>query len=182
MERAIEATTTVRAAYARAREVLVDDPGSVLSETCSAEDRRSRRFLTQLAINIGGGASVHQEVEIHLGEPSAEEGFTMPVSWRATGHEALSPTFEGALTASADRSGTLLSLAGAYRIPLGAVGRLGDKVAGRKLTRASLAALLEGVARRLDGEVDRRIGSAPAHPAPYPIEVTESVGSENYMG
>ena len=58
MERAIEATTTVSAAHARARTILMDDPGAVLCETCSAEDRRAWRFLAQLAVDIGGGASV----------------------------------------------------------------------------------------------------------------------------
>ena len=182
MERAIEATTTVRAAHARAREILIDDPGSVLCEACSAEDRRDRQFRAQLAVDIGGGTSVHQEVEIHLGAPSPDGGLTLPVTWRATGHEALYPTFEGALTASPDPAGTLLSLSGTYRLPLGALGRFGDTVAGRKLIRGSLAAFLEGVARRLDAEVDRRIGSVPEHPAPHQIHVTDRVGSENYVG
>ena len=182
MERAIEASTTVRAAHARAREILIDDPGSVLCETCSAEDRRARRFRAQLAVDIGGGASVHQEVEIHLGAPGPDGGLTLPVSWRAIGHEGLYPTFEGALTASPDRAGTLLSLSGMYHLPLGTLGRFGDAVAGRKLARGSLAAFLEGVARRLDAAVDQRIGSSPEYPAPYPIAVTDRVGSENFVG
>lgn len=137
MERTIEATTTVRGAHARVRGVLVDDPGSVLCETCSEKQRRARRFLTQLAVEIGGGASVHQEVEIHLGAPGPEAGFTVPVSWKATGHESLYPTFDGALQASPDRSGTRLTLKGTYHLPLGTLGRVGDKVAGRKLAHWS---------------------------------------------
>ena len=166
MERAIEATTTVSAAHARAREILMDDPGAVLCETCSAEDRRARRFLAQLAVDIGGGASVHQEVEIRLGAPGPDAGLTLPLTWRATGHAALYPTFEGVLAASPHRVGTRLTLTGRYRLPLGAFGRFGDAVAGHKLASASLTAFLDGVARRLEDEVDRRIGSVPKHRAP----------------
>jgi hypothetical protein len=182
MEQAIEATTTVSAAYARAREILIDDPGAVLSESSSPEDRRARRFLAQLAVDLGGGASVHQEVEIRLGAPGPDTGLTLPLSWRATGHAALYPTFEGALAASPHRVGTRLTLTGRYRLPLGAFGRFGDAVAGRKLARASLAAFLDGVARRLDDEIDQRIGSVPKHRAPYSIAVTDRMESENYIG
>ena len=58
----------------------------------------------------------------------------------------------------------------------------GDAVAGHKLARASLTAFLDGVARRLEDEVDRRIGSVPKHRAPDPIAVTDRLESENHIG
>ena len=42
MERSIEASTTIRVAFARAREVLLDEPGSVFSEAHTVEDRREQ--------------------------------------------------------------------------------------------------------------------------------------------
>lgn len=184
VERSIEASTTLRAAFARVRDVLLDDPGPVLCETCSPDDRRARRFRTQLGAPLRGGTSLRQEVELHLGAPRSVDGggIALPMTWRATGHDRLFPTFEGELEASPDRSGTLLRLHGTYTVPLGALGRFGDGVAGRQLARRSLSALVSDLARRLDTQIDRLLKVVPGDLSPHRVAVNERVGPENYVG
>lgn len=183
MERSIEASSTLRASPARVRQVLLDDPGSVLGDTCSPEERRARRFRAQLGAAFRGGTSVHQEVDLQLGAPRPVDGggVALALTWRATGHHRLVPTFRGELRASPDRAGTLLSLHGTYTVPLGPIGRFGEAVAWRRMARRSLSAFVADVARRLDSEVDRRLEVMPSHQA-HAVVVHEHIGSEHYVG
>jgi hypothetical protein len=67
MERPIEASRPIGAAFAAARDVLLDDPDAVLSEAHSVAERRGTRFRIALSVDLGAGASVHQEVVLRLG-------------------------------------------------------------------------------------------------------------------
>lgn len=178
MERTIEAIVTVPVAPGRARAVLLDDPGTVLAERRSDEQRRTRTFLTELAVGVGGGTALRQEVRMHAGLPNAVgEGVVMPLEWRATGHEALLPAFHGDLELSPRPTGTQLRLIGEYQVPLGVVGRFADGLAGRRVGRRSISAFLEGVARRLDDQV-RRAASQPQRLVRYDVVVRETTPSE----
>jgi len=57
MERDIEASTKRRALLDRARDVIVADPGCVVADVCSPEDRNQRCFHTILGVEgtAGGG-------------------------------------------------------------------------------------------------------------------------------
>lgn len=66
-------------------------------------------------------------------------------------------------------------------MPLGPAGRVGERLAGKKLAHQSLIAFLEQSARRLGAEVARRFDAEGWHPAPYPVSVRET-GPENYIG
>lgn len=182
MKRDIEASTNIRAPIERAHDVLIADPGCVVAERCSPEERQERRFHTTLRVEIGAGGGLHQEVVIELGPiRSTDDTVAVSLRWHAAGRDRLFPTFEGELEASRDSPGSCLELHGTYTVPLGPLGRFGDGIAGRRLARRSLSALLEQAARRLDAEVDRRMDSVAWHPAPYPVTLRE-VGSENYIG
>ena len=182
MKRDIEASTKVRAPIERAHDVIIADPGCVVVERCSAEERRERRFHTSLGVEVGAGGGLHQEVVIELGPVrSSDDAVAVPVHWHAAGRDRLFPTFEGELEASRDDPGSCLTLRGTYTVPLGPLGRFGDGIVGRRLARQSLSAFLEQAARRLDTEVDRRMDSVSWHPAPYPVALRE-LGSENYIG
>ena len=166
MERTIEATTVVPAVPARVAAVLADDPGAVLASARTPEERRAGRFRTRLSVDLGGGTRLQQEVEIEVGPAvrAGEGGVALPVAWHSVAHDRLLPSFRGELGAVPDRGGTALRLAGTYVVPLGALGRFGDGVLGRRLARRSVVAFLEDAGRRLDAEVDRRI-SGPAVPS-----------------
>ena len=110
-----------------------------------------------LGVDLGSGTSVHQEVLVHLGvAQTTETGLVVPVAWQATGRKRLFPTFTGELEASEADDGTRLRLHGTYTVPLGVIGRVGNGVVGWRLACRSLDALLAGLGRQLEVEVDRR--------------------------
>lgn len=181
MERSIEASTTIRVAFARVRKVLLDHPAEVLSEAHTVEDTLEQRFRMDLGVDLGAGASVHQEVTLQLGMPrSVESRLVLPMAWQATGREQMLPTFKGELEASDAPSGTRLRLNGTYTMPLGLVGKFGDGLIWRRLARRSLGALVERIARRLEDEVHRRI-SVDRH-EPDTVARRTHEHSEIYVG
>lgn len=187
MEREIEATTELRAPLARVLEVLRDDPGTVIAEEVSADERSRRAFHTTVEVQAESGAALRHEVAVDVGPVSrADDGVLhVPLSWHPTGHERLLPTFDGELVAEGDGgTRTGLALRGVYRVPLGLVGRFGDSLVGRRIARRSVSDLLGTFAGRLDAEVDRRTEARPVayRPAPYPVDLREAPHSENYIG
>ena len=158
MERSVEASTTIGAAEARVRQVLLDDAGVMFRETHAVDGSRGRQVGTELSVDLGAGASVRQRVTVHLGAPrSTGSGLVLPLSWKAAGHDALLPTFDGELVVSRAGAGANLRLRGTYTVPLGALGRVGDRVVGGRIARRSLAELVERLAAGLEGEVERRV-------------------------
>jgi hypothetical protein len=183
MERPIEASRPIGAAFAAARDVLLDDPDAVLSEAQSVAERRGTRFRIALSVDLGAGGSVHQEVVLGLGVARpAETTFVVPVAWHAVGREWLFPAFTGELGVSQEGTGSSLRLSGAYTVPLGVVGRFGDGIVGRRLARRSLEALLDRLAERLESEVERRRESAVWSQPPDPTAPSEWNHSEIYIG
>lgn len=185
MDRSIEAVTTLRAPVSRIEEVVRDDPGRVLVDAVSTDDRAARTFATVIGPRSGEGTVVQQEVLVEFGVVGARDGvFVVPFSWRPSGHERLLPTFDGQLSAVGDGCGrTRLTLEGNYHLPLGIVGRFGDSIAGRRLARQTVSALLEEIAVRIDREVDGR-GSVAHGPLPprYPVDLREGPRSEYHIG
>jgi hypothetical protein len=172
MHRTIEATGSSRVAFGRAEKVLLDDPGAVFGDARSIEGKRDRRFHTDLSVDIGAGASVHQMVDVQLGVPKpVAGGFVFAVQWEATGRELLLPTFRGELALLAGAPGVRLRLHGTYSVPLGAVGKFGDGVIGHRLARRSLVSVLDRLTRRLESEVRRRSGSTRWAPELQPVDL-----------
>lgn len=181
MKRHIEATATLRAPTERAADVIRTDPGSVFAERCSAEDRKARRFHTSLHVDVDGGG-LHQEIVVESGLPDAtEDHVVLPVRWRPTTHARLFPTFDGALELHGDGLHTRVVLRGSYSVPLGVAGRVGDRVGGYRAAHQSLTSFIQEVARRLDGEVDRRMESVSFRPASYHLDLREA-GPESSKG
>ncbi|HET6771900.1 MAG TPA: hypothetical protein VFH36_01240 [Acidimicrobiales bacterium] len=192
MKRDVEASTTIQIPIEQATEVLVDDLRRIVADPANgdrpdpghagdghADGEWADRVTSTLVVGLGTGKSVSKEVEVEVGNASRGDGVTtVPLHWHASGRDRLFPSFDGALEASAEALGaSLLTVRGTYTVPLGPVGRFGDGVIGRRLARQSLAAFVEGVARRLDGEAHRRAAAVSWHPAPYPVTVRESAAS-----
>jgi hypothetical protein len=183
MERPVEAFTTIGVAFARARQVLQTDPGAVFTDTYTTEERRARRFQSDVSLALSAGASMHQEVTIQLGiAHSTEPAYVQPLTWHANGHERFLPAFDGALEISEAREGTGLRLVGSYTVPLGVAGRFGDGVIGQRLARRSLEMLVEWFGRRLENEVLRRLETADGHVRRLPTPVGDYEHSELYVG
>ncbi|MEJ7844924.1 MAG: hypothetical protein WKF93_04720 [Acidimicrobiales bacterium] len=176
MERTIEATIDLHATPDRATAVLIDDPATVLADGPTAGDRRAHYVRTVLSLDVGSGASLEQEVEVEFDAPRRsvdDDGVVMALRWHATGHERLLPTFSGALSVTPATKGSHLALSGHYRVPLGAAGRFGDGLAGRRIARQTLETFVAEMGGRLDAAVVRRIDATPHHPAPYPVSLLE---------
>jgi hypothetical protein len=183
MERSIEASTIVGVAFARARQVLLDDPAVVFSELHTGRDSAVQTCRPELSVDLGAGASVHQEVTLEHGVPRpTDTGLVLPVTWHATGRERLLPTFRGELEVSDAGPGTCLRLTGIYTVPLGVVGRFGDGVLGRRLARGSLGALVTRLAGGLEAEVERRPDSVGRSRDPIPLAVQITEHPEIYVG
>lgn len=184
MQRAIEASTAIRAPLVRASEVLDDDPARLFSHHIGPEQRRAREVPTELVTAVGSGAALQEDVVVRLGAMTrTDTSATIPLSWKPAGHERLLPDFDGELVVDVDPDGnTHLVVRGSYHVPLGPVGGFGDALVGRRLARRSVATLVEEMAARLDAEVDRRSETVPWRPAPYPVDLRESPGSENFLG
>jgi hypothetical protein len=158
----VDLSRPARAEFARLRDVLLEDPAAVFSEAQTVAARHATRIRLALSVDLGAGASVHQEVVLRLGVAQpAEIGFVVPVAWRAVGRGWLFPAFIGELAVSKACTDSSLRLSGTYTVPLGVVGRLGDRVVGWRFARRSLEAFLDRLAERLETEVERRRQSAP---------------------
>ena len=183
MERGIQASTTVEVDYRRVRDVMAEDPGGVVSDDVTPEDRLARCFRSELGVVLGAGGAVHRAVDVEIGTVhDADEATVLPLHWQARGRERLFPVFDGRMTATpAGEGATRLVVAGTYVVPLGPVGRFGDGLIGRRIARQSLTAFLEDAARRIDTEVNRRSSSVSGHPAPYPVSLHEA-SAEPHMG
>jgi hypothetical protein len=194
VKRDIEASTTIQIPIEQATEVLVDDLRRILADPANgdrpdaghagdrhADGERSDHLTSMLVVGLGASGSVSKEVEVDVGNASSGDGVTtVPLHWHTSGRDRLFPSFDGVLEASAEALGaSLLTVRGTYTVPLGPVGRFGDGVIGRRLARQSLAAFVEGLARRLDGEAHRRAAAVSWHPAPYPVTVRESAASSS---
>jgi hypothetical protein len=165
MEHEIDGSAKVRAAVGRVREVIIDDLGAVLSESCSEEQRRSRRFVCDLTVEFGSGTSLHQEVVVQAGALQlVDDVLLVPIQLHANGRERLFPIFEGHLGVSAERPGTRIRLTGRYTVPLGRLGHAGEGVlGGHRIATESLAHYVKEIARRVDAEVNRRVTSGSHH-------------------
>lgn len=185
MERAIEASTAIRAPLGRATDVLGDDPARLFSDRIGPEQRRAREVPIELDMSVGSGAALEQDVVVRLGPmTSSATAATLSVAWKPSGHEYLLPDFDGELAVEVDDYGrTALVLRGSYHVPLGAVGGFGDAVVGRRVARRSIVKLVEQMAWRLDAEVDRRTEAVSWRPAPYPVDLRETPSpSEKPLG
>ena len=157
-----EASTTVQVHVAKVCSILLHDPSAVFGYADDVEQlRESRVFRTELSLDLGAGASVHQKVTLQQGLPqSGERGLVLPLTWQATGHERLLPTFDGELEIAESTPGrTTLRLIGTYTVPLGLVGSVANSAVGRRLARRSLGALVERFRHRIECEAGRRLDS-----------------------
>jgi hypothetical protein len=182
MERTVEAVTRLEASPEPIIEALSADPAGVLGGTPVPGEET---FLTQIAVELAGGASLAVEVNVTFGRLSDEGGVgRFGLSWQASEHEAVFPAFGGDLEVHPDGTGTILRLTGHYRPPLGAMGAFGDGLVGHRVARRALQSFLDAVTTRLHTALAAELVAAAtaAGRASGSAREGQGAGSELYLG
>ena len=157
MNRWVAARTPLVASFEHAMDVLVDDARHILP---GARPDGGGALLEVTVPGPGGGDAVGQEVEVSLGASCAADGEAwVPIRWVPVTHTRLLPSFDGVVEVVAVDGGAELAISGTYGIPLGAVGRFGDGLLGRRVAQQSLRVL----AARMAGEIDRHVARRLDH-------------------
>lgn len=154
MGKAIDTRTTVRTPVELARRALDDHVVEVFQGRHRAGQPR-RSFDMSVAVDLGHGTVVAQAVTMHAGRVRDRDdgGVAMHVRWEPQRAHLL-PSFEGELRVLPADGRRTLELDGAYEIPLGGLGRLGDAAAGHVVAQRSLDRLVVGLGHHLDRVVD----------------------------
>jgi hypothetical protein len=128
-------------------------------------DEIVRSPLEELRFEIGGGA-ITRRVEAAVGPlDSRPASLQVPLQWKAAEHPNLFPVMDGELHVSdADGNHVELRLTGEYRSPMGALGAVGDALAGRRVAENSLRGFLAAVAERLEAKLVEHAGRAGVEP------------------
>jgi hypothetical protein len=173
MARTIDVSTPLQVSRELALVVFRTEPRRVVADSGASDPTASPRADLRLDVQAGG---VHQQVDVELGALREAEGEVwMPIRWTPVGGERLLPTFVGVLELRDDEGDhAVLALHGEYDAPLGAVGRFGDAVLGRRVAQRSLSDLVARMAERVD---DIAKGTHPSdgwRPAAYPVSLRES--------
>jgi len=105
------------------------------------------------------GIDVSRAVKIKFGGLVTEEEMArMGLHWEAGRHPQLFPVLDGILSLAPIVSGrrhvTQVGLVGRYRPPFGALGGIGDRMAGEEVAAESVARFVDDVARRLEAQAD----------------------------
>ena len=174
MEHAIEASVHVAEPLRHVRAALTRDVGFLVAGETTADPQGRDRFESSLAVEIGSGTQVQQAIVGELGPMAwADDALVVPVQWQPASHAHVLPAFAGEFELTAEPPGTRVLLRGAYTVPLGPAGRIGDWAAGRRLAQRVLARHLDSVAERIEKEVsDAAVSEQEPH----------GPGSENFLG
>ena len=133
---------------------LAQAPRQVLG----GDEAPSDGSLTDLHVRRAG-IDLARAVKIKFGGLVAEDGMArMGLRWEARRHPQFFPVLEGILSlfpiVSGRRHVTQVGLVGRYRPPFGVLGDIGDRVAGEGVAVETVARFVDGVARRLEDQVD----------------------------
>lgn len=122
----VRMTRPARVDLARAETVLGPQAARWLGEPAGEEAGR-RDFVCDLELRVGpeGRCLFRRSAIVGLGQPRRfDDGWMVPVEWRAASLTPLFPVFAGTLRLRTNR----LALEGYYAPPLGAVGCVLDRV------------------------------------------------------
>jgi hypothetical protein len=145
--------------YEAVREALHQRPLELLQRATNSAAERANSVATSLRAGAAG-IEIGVEVRIHVRAVRDDEGLgglspvtRVSLGWEAARAPALFPMMSAELSVwPLSSSETQLEIEGAYRPPLGAVGKTIDAVLGHRLAEASVHRLLEDVVDQLRRE------------------------------
>ncbi len=153
---------------------LLHAPETWLPGLATRANRRGELLLTEVGFALGR-YRVGKRVKMRFRVPLRTPGRTvLPLTWIATGPQALFPVFEGELEVGAlGARRTQLVISVNYRPPLGALGHTVDRFALHRFAEATIKDFLdqtgEALRARSSGTGSR---AEPPEPAVVPAEVT----------
>jgi hypothetical protein len=135
----------------------------LLSYVSRLPKSRDGRAVVRLGAGpTSGGLRLEHDVEAEL-KPADDEKhleYRVALSWRPTGTTLL-PSFSGVLRFQWDEDYgyTWLVLEGDYEPPLGAAGKAFDAIAGERIARGTMRALLDDLREVLESAHARELGT-----------------------
>ena len=165
-ERRVSAQSPLLCSAAVARDLLINDPSSVLAPRSHPAVERRTFPMTLRMKSAASGTTTMQEVTIALGIPDTASGSRFPVTWSPTGHRRMLPSFRGHLELLANDDTDTIRVDGVYRPPFGRLGAFLDAVALHRAAQRSIQDLVEYTATRLAETAAERAESVAWHPAP----------------
>lgn len=131
-------------AYEMVESRLLDAPEKWLPGLATSANRRGELLLTEVGFDLGRHR-VSKRAEMRFRPPLRTPGRTvLPMTWLATGPQALFPAFEGELEVAALGSQcTQLVISVNYRTPLGVVGHTVDRFAMHRVAEATVKDFLD---------------------------------------
>ena len=152
----VETQATVDVPFRQAAALLDDALAGGALVACS--QRAAGAGLTCLTrVGPSGSGRFGKAVRVHL-LPSRWVGGHVVVAlrWEPTGRTAaLFPSLDADLMVHPDPPGSIVSIVGSYRPPLGALGARVDRVVLARAAHATLRALTEDIAQRLSDHYQR---------------------------
>jgi hypothetical protein len=180
MERTIEGTARLEASAGRAVELLSTAPAGVLTGWPSPN---KELFVAEIAVEVGGGTSLAQEVDVFFGRLRNGGGVgRFGLSWRAREHGGLFPLFGGDLEVHPDGTGSVLRLAGRYTLPLWVLGAAGDGLVGHRFARRALQGFVEAAAGRIEAALAHEPMVSVPMPGPRSDLAPVEIHSEMFLG
>jgi len=140
--------------FEEARDTLLNQPQDWVPGLAEEAEGRTNSLLVEVGFGPAG-RRVGKRVEIQFGRPyELASKVILPLTWRATGPEALFPSLEADLeVAPLSRYRTQLSVSARYRPPLGALGRLIDKTMLHRVAEATIKDFLDGIGESMEARL-----------------------------
>lgn len=174
MEHAIESSVHLAEPLGHVRAALDRDVGVLVAAETTVDRLGNQRFESSLAVEIAAGTQVQQAIVGEVGRTTrTDDAIVVSVRWQPASHEHVLPAFAGEFELTSEPPGTCMLLRGAYTVPLGPAGRVGDWAAGRRLAQRVLDRHLVLLAERLEKAAGDAAESAQEPPGP---------GPENFFG
>jgi hypothetical protein len=128
-----------------------------------------RPAMNEMRVGIGG-TEMTRKVQAEVGpRVRGDHGIRVPLRWHAEQHPRWFPELEAELRlVPVGEATTELRLVGTYEPPLGALGALGDRVAGHRVAETALREFLVGVAQRLADALNKHTQAARGYPVEMP--------------